>query len=41
MISVFVITVLFVVLLLMILLPTLGKYLDAKHKVEVGARYAA
>ncbi|WP_218668172.1 hypothetical protein [Vreelandella utahensis] len=37
----FVITVLFVVLPLMILLPTLGKYLDAKHKVEVGARYAA
>lgn len=39
--SEFVITVLFVVLPLMILLPTLGKYLDAKHKVEVGARYAA
>ena len=39
--SEFVVTVLFVILPLMILVPTLGKYLDAKHKVELGARYAA
>ena len=35
------VTVLFVILPLMILVPTLGKYLDARHKVEVGARYSA